>query len=128
MNQPISREELRKLKGKTDALRRIEIIRKIVSEVYSGAVTTAKHSNSTQFRHTVPIIESLYNFSRVYDSEYILNMNEILGELRYLFPGCSVKQMFVFTRDEPETVSPEKNKHPFFEDTDGTMYIIVDWT
>lgn len=128
MDQPISRDELKRLKLKTDAARRIEIIKNIVSEVYTGTVTTAKYTHSTQFRHKIPITESAYNFSRFYDSDYITNMKDILHELRYLFPGCSVQQMFISARDEPEVVAPEKNKHPFFEDTDGVLSIVVDWS
>lgn len=55
-------------------------------------------------------------------------MNDILIELRNLFPDCSVEQTFIFSRDTPEIVSAHENKHPFYEDSSGIMYIIVDWT
>ena len=126
--EPISREALRGLKANTDTERRLEIINKIVSKIYSGVLGIAKFTHSSQYRFKIPVEESMYNFSRYYNPEYILNMNDILIKLRNLFPDCSVEQTFIFSRDAPEIVPADKNKHPFYEDSSGIMYIIVDWT
>jgi hypothetical protein len=126
--EPITRESLRGLKEYTDTERRLEIINKIVSKVYTGAINIAKFTYSSQYRFKIPVEESMYNFSRYYNPEYILNMNDVLTELRILFPDCSVEQTFIFSRDIPEIISPDKNKHPFYEDSSGIMYIIIDWT
>jgi hypothetical protein len=126
--EPIYRETLRGLKTKTDLERDLEITNKIVSDIYYKTINNAKFTHSSQFRYKIPVEESECNFSRYYNSGYISNMNNILTKIRNLFPDCVVEQTIIYSRDAPEIISPERNKHPFYEENSGIMYIIIDWT
>ncbi len=81
---PMSRDEMRSLKAKTDEAARLQQVEKNVRTIYIFATNTAKTSTNTQYIYDVGHYPHLAPF-------IITNMDDILRGLQELFPDCSVE-------------------------------------
>ena len=85
---PMSRDEMRSLKAKTDGENRVRRVEQHVKIMYDAAMNTARTSTNTQWRaefhngHCGAGIDAMF---------VITNIDDILSGLRSLFPDCSVE-------------------------------------
>jgi hypothetical protein len=127
--RPISRDSLLELKDKTDSERRLQLVNNIVAEIYGIVIKTAKYSDNKKAKYKIPINDSIYNDTNFYDVFHISNMETILGILRESFPGSKIEQVFILPDGKYESINPEKNTTPMYEEiSHGAMYIVVDWS
>ena len=80
---PMSRDEMRQLKTKTDEAARVQRVEQIVRTIYSLAIQIARASTNTQY---------IYDMAHQPCFPFITaNMDDILRGLQSLFPDCSVE-------------------------------------
>ena len=85
---PMSRDEMRSLKDKTDEENRLRQVKQYIESMYTCAINTAKTSTSPEWR------AEFYNGQcrEGFDGMFVIkNINDILSGLRSLFPDCSVE-------------------------------------
>lgn len=111
---PVTRETLLTLKNVTDFERRMKMIDNIVTDIYKSVIKTAKYSENKKMNYKIPTTESIYTTDKYYDTFYIKNMDNILREVRELFPESRVEQVFIV---------PDGT----YEET-GEMHIVIDWS
>ena len=89
---PILREKLRGLKAEEEEKNRLEQISKCVNDLYRSAVHTAKKSRDTMYSYSLPRFSTDKKTGiAIPEPEFHRdNMNDILSNLRTLFPDCSV--------------------------------------
>jgi len=122
---PMSRDEMRQLKTKTDEAARVQRVEQIVRTIYSLAIQIARASTNTQY---------IYDMSHQPCFPLITaNMDDILRGLQSLFPDCSVE-----FKNVTMAMGPDRQMHDistldekaliFIGNRQVKECIIIDWT
>jgi hypothetical protein len=85
---PMTRDEMRSLKDKTDEENRLRQVEQCVERMYTCAINTAKTFTSSQWRAEFHNGQGGQEFNGKF---IITNIDDILSGLRSLFPDCSVE-------------------------------------
>jgi len=126
---PMSRDEMRSLKAKTDEENRVRRVEQHVKIMYDAAMNTARTSTNTQWRaefhngHCGAGIDAMF---------VITNIDDILSGLRSLFPDCSVEFKSVSVAMGPDRKmhdisNLDKNILMFLGNTGVKQYIVISW-
>jgi hypothetical protein len=123
---PMSRDEMRQLKTKTDEAARVQQVEQNVKMMYTFATNTAKTSTNTQYIYDIGQHSHLAPF-------IITNMDDILRGLQVLFPDCSVEFKTVTM-----AMGPDRQMHDistldekalmFIGNRQVKQCIIIDWS
>ena len=130
---PLSRNTLRILKAQTDEEMRLEQIKKCVSDIYQAIRSQAKFTTDTSYKYTVPPFP-ISKITRLPLPEFHRdNMNDILRELKILFPDCTVEfTMLMRGNDDKYYPIPKMDDNILkFINTAQTQTIdciLVDWS
>jgi hypothetical protein len=124
---PVSRDEMRQRKAARDEALRVQQISQLVRQIYNNATQIADSSTETVYRFDARHVQ--------YQPIIMSNMDEIIQNLRNLFPGCVVEYKsvtFVTGNDGKHydlSTLDEKLK-PFINmrSQQTTNSIIIDWT
>lgn len=122
---PMSRDEMRQLKTKTDEAARVQRVEQSVRTIYSLAIQIARASTNTQY---------IYDMAHQPCFPFIIaNMDDILRGLQSLFPDCSVEFKTVTM-----AMGPDRQMHDistldekalmFIGNRQVKQCIIIDWT
>lgn len=85
---PMSRDEMRSLKAKTDEENRLRQVEQHVKTMYDSAMNTARTSTNSQWRTEFHNGRSGQGLDATFA---ITNIDDILKRLQVLFPDCSVE-------------------------------------
>jgi hypothetical protein len=126
---PMTRDEMRSLKDKTDEENRVRQVEQCVERMYTCAINTAKTFTSSQWR------AEFYNGQcrEGFDGMFVIkNINDILSGLRRLFPDCSVEFKSVSVAMGPDRKmhdisNLDKNILMFLGNTGVKQYIVISW-
>ena len=132
---PVSRDEMRSLKAKTDEENRVRRVEQHVKIMYDAAMNTARTSTNTQWRaefHNGQGGVALDGMAL--DGMFVMtNIDDILSGLKVLFPECSVEFKTVTM-----AMGPDRQMHDistldekalmFIGNRQVKQCIIIDWT
>lgn len=124
---PISRDEMRQRKAVKDETLRAQQVLRFVQQIYNSATQYADTTSATVYRFDANLIQ--------HQPIIMANMDEIIQNLRTLFPGCNVEYKIVTTvtgndgKQYDLSTLDEKLK-PFINmrSQQTTNSIIIDWT
>ena len=136
---PMSRDTMRGLKAQIDEEAHLKQVNDIISRIYNMAVQQAKNIKDTKYNYEVPMHpqppkgwrgEIQKNEIATFHND---NMEEILSNLRLLFPECLVESksitMAVGNDGKSYDVSDLDEKAlAFVRNPQTKYYITVDWT
>ena len=88
---PVSRAYMQGLKGKKDKEDRLIRIQQIVQQIYTKVLNTAGQTSKTSFEYSIPSV--LSNEVYVICPFQKANIEEIIGELKTIFPDSSIKHI-----------------------------------
>lgn len=127
---PVSREEMRKMKGNVDEQRRLQLIDNIVSQIYAPTVRQAQSSSETSYSYQ--LTNTTYHKHGLHKSQEVkANMPDILNRLRELFPGCRVTHTTLAKGQDGQIydIACIEEKVLAFVNREQTQeYIVVDWS
>lgn len=127
---PVSREEMRKMKGNVDEQRRLQLIDTIVSQIYAPTVRQAQSSSETSYSYE--LTNTTYHNHGLHKSQEVkANMPDILNRLRELFPGCRVTHATLAKGQDGKIydIACIEEKVLAFVNREQTQeYIVVDWS
>ena len=101
-----------------------EKIEEIVNQIYNGVINHAKHSTEPVYHHEIP---RTFTINKV----YLENMNEILDNLKMLFPECNITHTLLSKGIDGKLYDIAKindNILPLINSTLNNSYIVIDWT
>jgi hypothetical protein len=127
---PMSRDEMRSLKDKTDEEIRLRQVEQCVEKMYTCAINSARTSTNTQWR------AEFYNGqgSQALDGKFIItNIDDVLRGLRSLFPDCSVEFKCVSVAMGPDRKmhdisNLDENIVMFLGNRQVKQCITIDWS
>jgi len=149
--EPLSKEDLKNLRRKTDEENRLNNISRIVKKIYAEVIEYAKLSTESVFRYYIPKKEGYGDICRVFpqkrylyvrktDGLYVTNddikfieqnMTDIIKGLNVLFPDSSIEhKAYSIGNDGLYHELPYLNDKikPFINIRDLEEYIIIDWS
>jgi hypothetical protein len=115
---PISKQELHDLKAKKDDETRRNAIQAIITRIYETVKRLAETTGRTVYRDPLPLArgpsppgsEHILTGSQLYR----LHFEDIVTELKQLFPGCKVEY--------------GSNTHGLSIPVDVEEYLLIDWS
>ena len=126
--EPISRESMRGLKAKRLEEDRIRQLNHIIDKIYREAVNIANNTDDSKCLHMLPKSGTSLDF-------YIINMAEIIIDLKSLFLDCSIEHTTLTTvtarngkkydisKIDKDNISDIRGRP-----TEIGEYIVVDWS
>lgn len=125
---PISRDEMRQRKAVKDEANRVLQVSTFVKHIYNGASSFADTSSETIYRFDAQHLQQ-------HQPIIMANMEEIIQNLRNLFPGCLVEYKsvtFVMGNDRKQydLSTLDEKLRPFInmQSQQTTNSIVIDWT
>jgi hypothetical protein len=127
---PMSRDEMRSLKAKTDEENRLRQVEQHVKIMYDSAMNTARTSTNSQWRTEFHNGRSSQGLDATFA---ITNIDDILKRLQVLFPHCSIEFKSVTM-----AMGPDRQMHDistldekalmFIGNRQVTQCITIDWS
>jgi len=127
IREPIGRECMRKLYSSEQEEVRIKKVKEIVSEIYDDVIGAAKICNHTSYNFKIPLPGQNKRLNQI----YMENMRDILINLEYLFPGCSVVHTVLSAARDGKLYDISKLNSttlPLVLYAMPNSYIVIDWT
>lgn len=121
--EPMSRQQMRRLKAETDENVRMTRVNEIVKTTYGYAINQAKSNISTSYEQNVT--------GRDEEKFILSNMTDILKGLQELFPGCLVmNKQLVMGQDGKmyDMALMDEKTLPFINQSQSKEYIVIDWS
>jgi len=122
---PISREKMCQMNAEEIEKQRQQMIQNIVSNIYYDAIRHAKTSTETSYKYLATRLPQVYHQFNGND------MNDIIENLKQLFPDSSVSQAtFVRGADgkQYDISTLDEKLLPFINKQNGQMHIVIDWS
>lgn len=129
---PISRDEMRTQKVRSDEEARLKRVSDIVKTVYGNAMNAAKTTDCTSYNFQIPLLwSSTTPPPRPTDPFYLANMTDIIAGLKTLFPGVTVSHTLLSkgTDGKMHDISKLDDKAlAFVNRVLDQSFIVIDWS
>ena len=118
--QPMMRSKLSGLKAERDEEMRCQQIQRIIHIIYNSVINLASTSTNTSYKKELELTPFI-----------ITNMQDILSELRVIFPDCLVKNTLCARGNDGQIYDISKIDEKmlaFINKQQSAEYIVVDWS
>jgi len=119
IGSPVTGEEMRGLKAQKDEKKRLQVIKRIITNFYKEAIKFAELNYETKFIYTPT--GDVPSFPHVPRGDEFLKQNkkDIITNLEKLFPGCVISYQTINDLNKEE-----KKCFPM----ENILRIVVDWS
>jgi hypothetical protein len=127
---PMTRDEMRSLKAKTDEEKRVSRVEQYVKTMYEAVIQTARTSTKTEWRAEFHNGQGSPGF----DGKFIItNIDDVLRGLQVLFPDCSVEFKIITMAMGPDgqmhdISTLDEKALMFIGNRQVNQCIIIDWS